>query len=383
MALIKGVFCAYPRTYINKDDMAKLFQHSSFNYPPEKQEKIEKIISTMNIQTRPTCVDFKQFWTDLDSEKCPCTVERPSPENLFRGAKEFFNPTLGERATVWQNAVKELSLRAAKGLLVKTRTPPEDIECVIANTSTGVMLPNLSTWLPQQLKLTNIKCNYSLDNTGCGGAITCLDVARNTILSGRAGVVLVVTVDCSSPHMNVDAERDMEGILPNLLFGDGAGAILVTKETDPVDPGCWRIEEPRGILLSEETADHISMKLTESCYSLTLSKDLVPALMTVLGTHWKGVIEEISKSRDTGSVEWLVHPGGRAIIDAFTKLSPPLSNQDLKYSNKVMRDRGNLVSATLVFVLDLMLSSNTDKKKACLVGPGPGLELKFMSLQRV
>ena len=37
----------------------------------------------------------------------------------------------------------------------------------------------------------------------------------------------------------------------------------------------------------------------------------------------------------TGAVEWLIHPGGRAILDTFTKLNPPLNAQDLKYSNEV------------------------------------------------
>ena len=106
MAFIKGVFGAYPRNYITKDELMKLFEHKSFNYSQEKLQTIKKILSSMNVQGRPTCVNFKQFWEDLDEVKCPCTIERPSTDNLFRAAEDPFNPTMGERAVIWEAAVK-------------------------------------------------------------------------------------------------------------------------------------------------------------------------------------------------------------------------------------------------------------------------------------
>ena len=89
---------------MNKEDLLRLFEHESFNYNQEKLQRIKKIIFSMNIEGRPTCVNFKQFWEDLDEDKCPCTIERPSPENLFRGAS--FNPSMGERSIIWESAVK-------------------------------------------------------------------------------------------------------------------------------------------------------------------------------------------------------------------------------------------------------------------------------------
>ncbi|XP_063688999.1 uncharacterized protein LOC134822070 [Bolinopsis microptera] len=377
MAFISGVFSAYPQNFINKEDLLRLFEHESFNYNQEKLQKIKKIIFSMNMEGRPTCVNFKQFWEDLDEDKCPCTIERPSPENLFRGAS--FNPSMGDRAIIWESAVKELALRAAKGLIAKTKTSLSDIDCVITNTSSGVMLPNLSTWLPQQLGLTNTKCNYSLDNTGCGGAITCLDVARSTVLSNRADCVLILTVDCASTHMNTDQDLDIEGILPNLLFGDGAAAVLVTNQEER---GAWKINEPNCILMEKETCNLINMRVKETGYYLNLSKDLVPSLHKGISEQWGGVLKSLTNTSDPAELEWLIHPGGKAILDTFTRLSPPLTEHSIRHSLQVMREKGNLVSATLIFVLELMLNQ-PEKDSACLVGPGPGLEIKFLSIERV
>ena len=224
-----------------------------------------------------------------------------------------------------------------------------------------------------------LRCNYSLDNTGCGGAITCLDVARSTVLSNRADCVLLLTVDCSSTHMNTDPTLDIEGILPNLLFGDGAAAVLVTNHQEQ---GAWKINEPICILMEKETCDFINMRVRETGYYLNLSKELVPSLYKGISERWGGILKSLTKTSDPAELEWVVHPGGKAILETFKKQSPPLTEHSLRHSLQVMREKGNLVSATLVFVLELMLNQ-PEKQSACLVGPGPGLEFKFMSIDRV
>ena len=57
--------------------------------------------------------------------------------------------------------------------------------------------------------------------------------------------------------MNTNGEVKLEGILPNLLFGDGAGAIIV----GPPKPGTWLIDGPTGALLGKDTAGDIDLKV--------------------------------------------------------------------------------------------------------------------------
>ena len=78
-----------------------------------------------------------------------------------------------------------------------------------------------------------------------------------------------------------------------------------------------------------------------------------------------------------------MQPQISAILETFTQLSPPLSPHDLRHSVKVMKENGNLVSATLLFVLERMFQDQESKDTACLVGLGPGLEIGFVSIERV
>jgi predicted naringenin-chalcone synthase len=178
--------------------------------------------------------------------------------------------------------------------------------------------------------------------------------------------------------MNTDQTLEMEGILPNLLFGDGAASVLVTIRQKE---GLWKINEPLCALMGEDTSSCIDMHTRENGYYLNLSKDLVPRLHRNLSEKWTDILRILTKTSDPEELEWVIHPGGKAILDSFTKQNPPLSQHALRLSWKIMKEKGNLVSATLIFVLELMLSK-PEKDQACLVGPGPGLEWKFLSLER-
>ena len=379
MAYLTGIHSAVPGHELSAEQLIQLLHHDSFGHSPTQLRKIAAVISSMEIASRPAVVDFQQFSRDLDAEKCPCSVSYPSPDNLFRSAPSPFRPSMTDRAAVWESAVKKLALAATRGLLDKTATPFSDVDCVITNTSTGVMLPNLSTWLPQHVPLPAVTCNFSLDNTGCGGGITCLDMARSLVLAGRARVVVVVTVDVTSVHMNAVPGGDMSGTLPNLLFGDGAAAVLVTGLEEE---GSWRMEEPECRLLGENTADFIRLQLHESGYHLTLSRDLVKSLENAVRGFWQEILKKVTGSGDPGEVEWVVHPGGKGILEAFSRQDPPLTPNHLRHSLAVMKERGNLVSASLIFVLQRMWEGH-ERNRAVLVGPGPGVEIKTMVLEKV
>ena len=104
MAFIKEVFCAFPEFQITSDQLTKLYSHTSFGYSQEKLKKIQKIILSMEIECRPTCVNFEQFWEKLE-EECGCDMF-PGPSNLFRQASVPFRPSISDRALVWESAAK-------------------------------------------------------------------------------------------------------------------------------------------------------------------------------------------------------------------------------------------------------------------------------------
>jgi predicted naringenin-chalcone synthase len=78
-----------------------------------------------------------------------------------------------------------------------------------------------------------------------------------------------------------------------------------------------------------------------------------------------------------------VHPGGRAILDKVQE-SLRLAPDTLEASRSVLRDYGNMSSATILFVLKEMLdSAESESASLCAMAFGPGLTVETAVMQRI
>ena len=74
---------------------------------------------------------------------------------------------------------------------------------------------------------------------------------------------------------------------------------------------------------------------------------------------------------------WALHPGGRAILDAM-QAGLELSDFHMASSRTVLRNYGNMSSASILFVMkELLLNSDIRKGDIlCAVAFGPGLTME-------
>jgi predicted naringenin-chalcone synthase len=69
---------------------------------------------------------------------------------------------------------------------------------------------------------------------------------------------------------------------------------------------------------------------------------------------------------------WAVHAGGRTILDAVDQ-GLKLDAEALRWSRGVLRDFGNMSSATLMFVLDRIMRAIEGEAQGFGMAFGPGL----------
>ena len=84
--------------------------------------------------------------------------------------------------------------------------------------------------------------------------------------------------------------------------------------------------------------------------------------------------------RDPDSL-WAIHPGGRAILEKVQD-ALHLSKTDLSPSYEILRQYGNMSSATILFLLDSILSL-PDSGPVFAAGFGPGLTLETAYLEKI
>ena len=127
-----------------------------------------------------------------------------------------------------ENAV-DLGFKAAQNAVEKSGVKVEDIDCVIAASSAPPQLyPSLACNIQARFGIPNHVPAFDM-TAACSGLIYALQVARGFIGSGLYKNILLVAADNNSRLV------DWEDRGTSILFGDGAGAMVVTEAEDGVD----------------------------------------------------------------------------------------------------------------------------------------------------
>ncbi|TSA27392.1 MAG: 3-oxoacyl-ACP synthase, partial [Bacteroidetes bacterium] len=124
-------------------------------------------------------------------------------------------------------ATSDMGVEAVKGLLEKTNTRPEEIDMLICATVTPDMVfPATANIICDKVGIKNA---FSYDiNAACSGLLYALVSGSKYVESGSHRKVIVVGSDKMSSIVDY-TNREI-----CVLFGDGAGAILLEPTTDEV-----------------------------------------------------------------------------------------------------------------------------------------------------
>jgi 3-oxoacyl-[acyl-carrier-protein] synthase-3 len=125
----------------------------------------------------------------------------------------------------------DLAERAAHAALQSAGLEPRDIDCIVlATLSPHADFPGTSFFLQARLGAGEIPC-FDL-RAQCSGFLYSLAVADSMIRAGQFGRMLVIGCEVHSTGLDLTTDgRDTA-----VLFGDGAGAVILEANHDPEDP---------------------------------------------------------------------------------------------------------------------------------------------------
>lgn len=130
-----------------------------------------------------------------------------------------------ERRLMKNGASSDMAVEAVKGLLEKTGNGPLDIDLVILATVTpDYPFPSTANVLCDKVGMMNA---WGFDlNSACSGFIYALSTGAQFIETGKYKKVIIVGVDKMSSII------DYEDRTTCIIFGDGAGAVLLEPNTE-------------------------------------------------------------------------------------------------------------------------------------------------------
>lgn len=118
-----------------------------------------------------------------------------------------------------------MARKAAKALLRKTNTNPDEVDLVVVATTTpDYKFPSTSSILCDKLELKNA---FAFDlSAACSGFLYAMEVAANFVRSGRYKKVIIVGADKMSSMVDYTDRATCP------IFGDGAAAFLIEPTTE-------------------------------------------------------------------------------------------------------------------------------------------------------
>lgn len=113
-------------------------------------------------------------------------------------------------------------------------------------------------------------------------------------------------------------------------------------------------------------------------FDMTLSAE-VPR---IIGREIRAAVSDFFAG-DAAPTAWAVHPGGRSVLDRVEQ-GLGLDPTALDHSRAVLRDFGNMSSATVLFILQRLLADDAVGDGARIGGLafGPGLTVESMALTK-
>jgi alpha-pyrone synthase len=266
-----------------------------------------------------------------------------------------------EAPVLAQRAVTKLNLGAAKS----------EITHLIITSCTGFSAPGIDLQLIHRLGL-----NPSIERTiigfmGCYAAINALKAARHIVRSEPSAKVLVVSIELCTLHFQ--AAADLELMMPFLLFADGCAAALISAEPEGLSIASFHAA------LFPEAANQMAWHIRDLGFDMVLSSRIPASVGEAIVRASQKILAGASP-RDIAL--WAVHPGGRAILDAVeAAFRLPLNALDA--SRRVLREFGNMSSATVLFVLKALLEDRKPGASGVAMSFGPGLTAETMLFKAV
>ncbi|GAA1140075.1 type III polyketide synthase [Nesterenkonia lutea] len=297
----------------------------------------------------------------------------PDGEFIGEGAT-LLSPTTGTRNDLYRRAAPVLAAEAAGSALAQGDIMPSQVTHVVTVSCTGFFAPGLDYRLIRDLGLPETVERSHLGFMGCAAALPGLRAASQITAAQPGAVVLVVCVELCSLHIRDTA--DAEQIVAASVFADGAAAAVVTSDDAVGRAGGIRLERFATALTSEGESDMV-WTIGDHGFNMTLSAE-VPR---IIGREIRAAVDRFLGEADAPAA-WAVHPGGRSVLDRV-ETGLGLESTALSASRAVLRENGNMSSATLLFILRRLLEDPDVSGPIAALAFGPGLTVESALLHKI
>ncbi|NJL15068.1 MAG: type III polyketide synthase, partial [Microscillaceae bacterium] len=196
--------------------------------------------------------------------------------------------------------------------------------------------------------------------------------------SARSQGHVIVGVELCTLHLQKSALED--DLIANSLFGDGAGAVLLSAHPQGQKNLC--LSNFASSLLPQGKTE-MAWHIHDAGFSMRLSTYVPHLLEGAIAPMIGQMLNQIELPLSAID-QFAIHPGGRKILEAIEKgLHISKAQNHLAY--EVLRDYGNMSSVTILFVWkklwqEIQKAQHQQHILSMAFGPGLAIEASLMQV---
>jgi predicted naringenin-chalcone synthase len=250
---------------------------------------------------------------------------------------------------------------------------PQQIGSFTVVSCTGFNTPGLDLLLAGRLGLPSNLTRTCILGMGCYAAFPGLRRALESVIAKPDQLALVLALEFCTLHLQFDDA--VESVVSTSLFADGAAMAVIGKSSDSsLMPTIIDSET----YCDYQTLDHMSFNVTDHGFRMYLSSyvpdvlaanicDFAEKLLARNGLHHRDI------------KYWVIHPGSKRIVE-YIQQQLELTDEQTQPSFDILRDYGNMSSATVLFILERLIQSSDPQPGdyGVMMAFGPGLTMESL-----
>ena len=295
--------------------------------------------------------------------------------------------SLEEKNNTYIDAAVSLGKEAIENCLtnsqfLKRTIQYEEIEAIFFISSTGIATPSIEARIMNQLHFKPHTKRIPIWGLGCAGGASGLSRANEYCKAFPDAKVIVLSVElCSLTFQRNDHSKS--NLIGTSLFADGIACVLICGDAVMVNdfqkqPASPSITATQSTLMPD-SIDVMGWTLKEKGLFVIFSRDIPHIIEEWLKPNVTEFLE--NNQLDLSQVNhFIAHPGGKKVLDAYIK-SLGLPPEMIEASHEVLKQYGNMSSATIFYVLKRFMEQNIHIGEIGLctaLGPGFSSELLLL-----
>lgn len=286
--------------------------------------------------------------------------------------------SFAEKNHLYQEWALRLGGEAVRDCLFRAGLEPSDVDHLFFVSTTGISTPSIDSKIINALHMSPQMKRTPIWGLGCaGGAVGITRAADYVRAYPRQRAILVAVETCSLTFQPNDHSKS--NLIGTSLFADGAAAVLVEGDECSGGRKGAKILHTTSMLW-QDTEGIMGWEVNNEGLKVIFSRDIPDFTETLLK---QAIIEFLNlHQRTVGNLDYFIaHPGGYKVIEAYARsLGQPLDR--FAHSLGVLKECGNMSSASVLFVLQRFMEEGLEKgKEGIITALGPGFSCELLLVE--